>query len=108
MSFADVVIDHFRFFFFAFDVKRYFCQVYHAISRLDHTIVAVKTVQSTTTRGTFTMASVDPGGMEALRNEICILSTTDHPCIIKVLKVIVLVVFRIFTIYCFISVNSCR
>ncbi|XP_046639550.1 putative CBL-interacting protein kinase 27 [Daphnia pulicaria] len=60
-----------------------FGQVYHAISKLDHTIVAVKTVQSTTTRGTFTMASVDPGGMEALRNEICILSTTDHPCIIK-------------------------
>ncbi|XP_046649296.1 ovarian-specific serine/threonine-protein kinase Lok-like [Daphnia pulicaria] len=63
--------------------KGSFGQVCRAIRKHDHTIVAVKTVTPATLGGTFTTTSVGPGGLEALRNEIQILSTTDHPCIIK-------------------------
>ncbi|EFX64809.1 hypothetical protein DAPPUDRAFT_333806 [Daphnia pulex] len=60
-------------------------EVCRAIVKRNNSVVAIKTVHATTCGSPHACVMVNPRGVDALRNEISVLSQLEHPCIVKML-----------------------
>ncbi|XP_046649297.1 ovarian-specific serine/threonine-protein kinase Lok-like [Daphnia pulicaria] len=62
-----------------------FGEVCRAIVKSNSSVVAIKTVHANKCEKPYDCVTVNPRGVDALRNEIAVLSQLDHPCIVKML-----------------------